>query len=83
MPKGIYERKKKDPAAKADKPKRKYARKARANGHDVGDTLEELLMAGAHVVEVVKESVDVEDAPELGRALKLYEIAQRLHGIKG
>lgn len=69
--------------AKAPNPKaaKKAGAKKSAKADALAMTEKALIDAGRHLASAVRESVDVEDSPELKAALDIYDLAANIYGI--
>lgn len=78
MPRGVYERKKKDGATPPVAKNRGGRPKKNAPAPVAALAPAFLVDCGQYLVEVLRESVDLDEAPELARALRGYEMALSL-----
>ncbi len=79
MPSGVYERKPKAGAPATDKPKRQYTRRAAPSEGVKGLALEAFTGAADNLAQVVDDTVDAGDVPELARALHMFKLCSKIY----
>jgi hypothetical protein len=82
MPRGVYDRKAKKAEGGGEKPKRKYTRRAKSDEKpDVqAFALEAFTGAAENLAKTVRDTVDMDEAPELASALRTFELCSKIFG---